>query len=90
MSESLGAAKAKSRVFLVDDHPIVRYGVTQLIEREPDLMVCGQSANGTCVTQTIKASDPDIVVVDLALHRGSGFTLIKDLRTFLPNCQFWS
>ena len=84
MSNSIGSTKAKSRVFLVDDHPVVRYGIAQLIEHEPDLMVCGQSADATGITQTIKASEPDIVVVDLALHRGSGFSLIKDLHALSP------
>lgn len=84
VSKSLASDRAKSRVFLVDDHPVVCHGITQLIEREPDLMVCGQRGDGTGVVPAIKASEPDIVVIDLALRRGSGFSLIKDLHALSP------
>ena len=74
----------KCRVFLVDDHPIIRHGLTQLIDREPDLTVCGESEVGSTALGAIAAVKPDAVVVDLTLKESSGFSLIKNLVTLDP------
>lgn len=79
------AEKTKSRIFLVDDHPIVRLGITQLINRETDLMVCGESADGTSALTAIGVAKPDAVVLDLTLKEGSSFSLIKDLKALYPD-----
>jgi DNA-binding NarL/FixJ family response regulator len=71
-------------VFLVDDHPIVRHGLTQLINREPDLIVCGESEAGSTALAAIGAAKPNAVVLDLTLKRSSGFSLIKNLNTLDP------
>ena len=84
MNGERGARKAKYRVFLVDDHPIVRHGLTQLINREPDLMVCGESEDGSKVLAAIGAAKPDVAVVDLTLKRSSGFSLIKNWKALDP------
>jgi DNA-binding NarL/FixJ family response regulator len=84
MNRELGARKAKYRVFLVDDHPIVRHGLTQLINGEPDLMVCGESDDGSKALTAIGAARADVVVVDLTLERSSGFSLIKNLHALDP------
>jgi len=84
MNREHGARKAKSRVFLVDDHPIVRHGLTQLINREPDLMVCGESEDGSEALTAVGTAKPDVVVVDLTLKRSSGFSLIKNLNAHDP------
>lgn len=84
MNREPGARKAKYRVFLVDDHPIVRHGLTQLINREPDLMVCGESEDGSKALTAISIAKPDVVVVDLTLKRSSGFSLIKNLNALDP------
>lgn len=84
MNRELGAQKARYRVFLVDDHPIVRHGLTQLINREPDLMVCGESKDGSDALIAIGAAKPDVVVVDLTLKRSSGFSFIKNLTALDP------
>ena len=84
MNREVGAQKAKYRVFLVDDHPIVRHGLTQLINHEPDLMVCGESEGESKALAVIGAAKPDVVVVDLTLKRNSGFSLIKNLNALDP------
>ena len=84
MNREIGARKAKCRVFLVDDHPIVRHGLTQLINREPDLIVCGESEDGSKGLTAVGAAKPDVVVVDLTLKRSSGFSLIKNLKSLDP------
>jgi DNA-binding NarL/FixJ family response regulator len=84
MNREPGARKAKYRVFLVDDHPIVRHGLTQLINREQDLIVCGESEDGSKALTAVGAAKPDVVVVDLTLKRSSGFSLIKNLNAHDP------
>ncbi len=70
----------KTRVFLVDDHPIVRRGFQLLIGLEPDLMVCGEADSGPAALERILAVKPDVAIVDLSLKASSGLELIKQLR----------
>jgi DNA-binding NarL/FixJ family response regulator len=74
------AASTKVRVFLVDDHPIVRRGFQLLLAMEPDLMVCGEADGGPAALQKILALKPDVAIVDLSLKASSGLELIKQLR----------
>ncbi len=73
--------KPKTRIFLVDDHPIVRRGLQLLISLERDLMVCGEAESAPVAVEKVLALKPDLVVVDLALKAGSGLELIKQLRS---------
>jgi DNA-binding NarL/FixJ family response regulator len=74
------AASSKVRVFLVDDHPIIRRGFQLLLGMEPDLMVCGEADNGPAALQKILALKPDVAIVDLSLKASTGLDLIKQLR----------
>jgi DNA-binding NarL/FixJ family response regulator len=67
------------RVFLVDDHPIVRYGFAQLLAVEPDIVVCGEAVNARQAIDGL-ATTPDVVVVDLSLGTSDGIDLIKDIK----------
>lgn len=74
----------KKRILLVDDHPIMRYGLAQLVRAEPDLDVCGEAgsaAEGLAVWEKLK---PDLVVVDLTLPDKHGLEFIKDLQAMHP------
>ena len=73
------------QVFIVDDHPITRRGLTQLINNEPDLKVCGESDNAITGLEDIKRMKPDIVLVDITLPRRSGLMLVKDIRLWAPS-----
>lgn len=73
-------AASKIRVFVVDDHPIVRRGFQLLLGLEPDLMVCGEADSGPAALQKILGLKPDVAIVDLALKGGSGLELVKQLR----------
>jgi DNA-binding NarL/FixJ family response regulator len=75
---------AKKRVFLVDDHPLVRERLSELIAREPSLTVCGEAEEAPQALQAILETSPDIAVVDISLKQGSGLELIKDLQTQIP------
>jgi DNA-binding NarL/FixJ family response regulator len=71
----------KSRVFVVDDHPIVRQGLSQLINREADLMVCGEAEDAHKAMDAIAPSKPDIVIVDVSLNGPDGIELLKTIRS---------
>ena len=76
---------AQRQVFIVDDHPITRRGLTQLINNEPDLKVCGEADNAITGLEDIKRIKPDIVLVDITLPRRSGLMLVKDIRLWAPS-----
>jgi DNA-binding NarL/FixJ family response regulator len=71
----------KKRVFVVDDHPIVRQGLALLINREPDLVVCGEAEDAHTAMQSIANAKPDILVVDISLNGPDGLDLLKEIRT---------
>src|ERR1700722_8371333 len=60
------------RIFLVDDHPVIRRGVALLINEEPDLTVCGEADNGPLAVEMIPKAAPDLAIVDLSLKTTSG------------------
>jgi len=76
---------ARSRVFLVDDHPLVREWLSQLIEREDDLAVCGEAEDAPEALQKIEETKPDIVIADISLKHTHGLELVKDLQARRPS-----
>jgi DNA-binding NarL/FixJ family response regulator len=74
----------KINIFLVDDHPLVREWLTNLLNQQPDFQVCGETGNAPEALQLIAAAQPDIAIVDLMLASGSGLELIKSLRASQP------
>ncbi len=72
--------RTKARIVIVDDHPIVRQGLSDLINREKDLVVCAQAEDTSQAIKAIKTMDPDMVIVDISLKEGSGLELIKDIK----------
>ena len=76
--------QAKQRVFLVDDHPLVREWLAVLINQEADLHVCGQAGTVAEAMELIPRQKPDLVIVDITLGEDSGLTLIKDIKIQLP------
>src|SRR5687767_14946572 len=71
-------------ILLVDDHPIVRQGLAQIINRESDLQVCGEAATLIEALAIVDALTPDLAVVDLMLEGGSGLDLIQSLHMRRP------
>lgn len=69
---------------IVDDHPIVRQGLSQLIAEQPDLAVCGESDRGEGVVRMVASLRPDAMIVDLSLKDQSGLDLIKELSPSHP------
>ncbi|QAY72574.1 response regulator transcription factor [Agromyces protaetiae] len=76
-----------TRVFLVDDHEIVRRGVAQLLDREHDLEVVGEAPNAERALARIAALEPDVAVLDVRLPDGDGITLCRDIRSRFPDIR---
>jgi DNA-binding NarL/FixJ family response regulator len=76
------------KVFLVDDHEVVRRGVAELIEVEEDLSIIGQAATAAEALARVPALQPDVAVLDIRLPDGNGVELCRDLRSKMPdlNC----
>jgi DNA-binding NarL/FixJ family response regulator len=70
----------KHRVFVVDDHPIVRQGLALLIDQQPDLVVCGAAEEAESALAAIAASRPDVLVLDISLPGRDGIELLKAIR----------
>src|SRR6201984_1298097 len=74
----------KCKVFLVDDHPIVRQGLALLIDREPGLMGCGEADGATSALPPMRDAAPDFVVLNISLDGPDGLELLKTLRVRYP------
>lgn len=74
----------KKRILIVDDHPMMREGLAYTINREPDLVVCGEAETAAQALTMVEAHDPDLVLADISLPGRNGVELIKDLRAVHP------
>lgn len=73
------------RVFLVDDHEIVRRGIAQLIDAEADMTVVGEAGSLSEAERRIEATVPDVAVLDVRLPDGNGIDLCRDIRSAHPD-----
>lgn len=78
---------ARSRIFIVDDHPMMREGLAQLVADEADLEVCGEAENAASALESIPALVPDLVLADITLPDKNGLELIKDLLAQVPGLK---
>ncbi|HDH04174.1 MAG TPA: response regulator transcription factor [Nitrospirae bacterium] len=77
--------RLKHKVFIVDDHPIVRQGLAQLINQEIDFTVCGDAGDVPQALKAVADAHPDIVIVDISLGHSSGIKLVEDLVSRYPD-----
>lgn len=77
----------KTRIFVVDDHPIMFDGLAEVTAREPDLEFCGCAPDPATALRELDARPADLVIVDLSLNGASGFDLIKDLQCRHPRLR---
>jgi DNA-binding NarL/FixJ family response regulator len=75
----------KRGVFVVDNHPLLRFGLRMLINQQEDLEVCGEADGAMAALQAIAAQRPDIVVIDIALDAHDGLDLLKSIRVHYPD-----
>jgi DNA-binding NarL/FixJ family response regulator len=81
------AARVRRRVFIIDDHPLVREWLANIINQQADLMVCGESEGRTGCIEVMEKKRPDVAVVDLSLKDCSGFDLIAEIKERLPGVE---
>jgi len=74
----------RARVLLVDDHAVVRFGISQLINGQPDLEVCGEEEDASRALTAVERLKPDLVIADLSLKDSSGLELIRNLKARHP------
>jgi DNA-binding NarL/FixJ family response regulator len=86
-ASSMSDAKPKTRVLLVDDHPMVRHGLAALVNEESDMMVCGEAGEGSRAMELIATVKPDLAIIDLTLNDRDGIELIKEIHSRHPNVR---
>lgn len=79
------SADTRTRILVVDDHPIVRLGIRQMIAAEPDLEICAEAESADAARQLVVKAHPDLAIVDLSLAEGAGLELIRSLRGSAPS-----
>src|SRR5438477_4761451 len=85
IKNQLGLRKPKIKVLLVDDHPILRKGLGQLINAESDMLVCGEAEDSPKAFEAVGSLNPDVMVVDISLKGGNGIELIKNVKARYPD-----
>jgi DNA-binding NarL/FixJ family response regulator len=81
------AASQKRRIFIVDDHPLVREWLANLINQQADLKVCGEAGSAAEGLKLMAIAKPHVAIVDIAMAGGSGLELIKDLKASQPEVR---
>lgn len=75
-----GNGQRKSSILVVDDHPIIREGISKIINQQSDLEVIGEAVSGSDAMQFLKSRVPDLAIIDISLKESSGIDLIKDIK----------
>lgn len=74
----------RTRILLVDDHAVVRFGIAQLINRQADLVVCGEEEDASNAMSAIVRLKPDLVIADISLKDSSGLELMRNIKVQYP------
>src|SRR5438874_1634787 len=74
----------KTRILLVDDHPVLRHGMAAMINAESDLLVCGEADGVQAALKVMEECKPDLALIDLAIRDGDGLELIKVMKSRHP------
>ena len=69
----------KKKILIVEDHPIFRWGLSELINQEPDMVVCGEATSASGAWKAIERLDPDLIIADITLENSDGIDLTKDI-----------
>jgi CheY-like chemotaxis protein len=83
-AKSAQGVRNRARVLIVNSHPITRMGLGDLINGQPDLVVCDEAGNAAEALQTLKKNGPNLVLSELGLPDNSGLELLKDIKAMHP------
>jgi DNA-binding NarL/FixJ family response regulator len=86
-AQAVRSTQKRARILLVDDHPLVRERLAEIINREADLIISGEAEDRQEALDAILAKPPDLVIVDLTLKNSDGLELIKDVRVRWPRMR---
>lgn len=81
------AHRPAARIMIVDDHPLVRKALAELISSEPNLEVAGEAGDVADALQQLDACHPDLVIIDISLAKGNGLELIKQIKARDPEIK---
>ncbi|MEO8935878.1 MAG: response regulator transcription factor [Burkholderiaceae bacterium] len=84
VSSTISRLPVKARILIVDDHVIVRQGIAQLVNREPDLDVCHEAGDADSAVAVLRETHVDLAIVDISLPGTSGIELVKLMREMQP------
>jgi DNA-binding NarL/FixJ family response regulator len=87
LDESRPSPSHRGRVMIVDDHPVVRHGLRELLSHEPDLELCGEAESAEEALRIVGGLAPDLVIVDILLKGNNGIDLVKRLRALHPGVR---
>lgn len=85
VKEQTSAQCARKRILHVDDHPMIRSGLAQMINQQSDLVICGEASDAREAMNCIASLKPDLAVVDISMEGKSGLELIKDMQSMHPD-----
>ena len=77
--------ESKTRILLVDDHAVVRFGIAQLINRQNDMMVCGEEEDASRALDAIGTLKPNLVIADISLKDSSGLEMMRNIKAQYPS-----
>ncbi len=86
-AKSPPSTSGKTRVLIVDDHPLLRKGVSQLIDQQKDLIVVGEAEDAHKAITAIENTKPDVALIDISLNGSSGIELLKNIRVRFPKLK---
>lgn len=78
-------AELKKQILVVEDHPIFRLGLRELINQEPDMVVCGEAQDAQTAWHAVQALNPDLVIADITLEDGDGIEFAKQIKRHYRN-----
>ncbi|HZC35131.1 MAG TPA: response regulator transcription factor [Chthoniobacterales bacterium] len=79
------AEVAKKRILLVDDHPIFRHGLEDLLKKQDDLVICGHAGSAPAALEEMRNLHPDLAIVDISINGANGIELVKQMKAEMPH-----
>jgi DNA-binding NarL/FixJ family response regulator len=79
--------RKRAKVLIVDDHPVVRFGLLQMLANEPDFEICGEAASAQEALALVDERKPDVAVVDISLKGTNGIELVKLIHAMRPEAR---